>query len=710
MGLLAVLVLSGYFPCARGHAQDFAETVRVPHANGAQLVHLLSLDFSGWHPWAGVAFFRSHHERASVGDLLTRSVHHVQKPKADSDEGLAEEKPVNEGVLGPIVLGAFVVFALWDFANDIRTLANLMTNAGPLDAPAAHEKADSSGYGTAPPAMMAPVPEGGSAMVGTDAASSAAHGAALVPPIPASQAMAVTHPSRTTPRTPRTPRGATPRTPKSAREQEWSTGPLFALTSWRLYSGFLNATWLPFLMAMEGATMMQEKQSLFMGMAKLTYGVTIMLNPVLGLMGDKAVLLRRDLGRRMFFRFGVCMAAGGIFGCLVAHRHLSVGGFLFGILVWRLGDAVCEVTAEALVPEVVPFTQLQSASSIKSGLFLLGGLLGYLSLVLLAKWDYIWLLYGYPALMLLCSIPTLVLLESFGFPSEVEETPRKRLKDASQFLAKAYLGPMRLKGGFPLASVAILIFSLGTAPLFLFLLIVRDIVGTLDYAQLEIQFCAASTLFQLCSAISGSASSALAAGIEKDTMQLATAGVTPVVVQELLKRRGRVLVAMMVLLGMVSTCLPALAVLPTHFLRVVAFLGIAAVLGAVYGAAFARWQDLVWRLVPPGEEKMANAMGFQIMCRLLGLGFSNLIAGVILANFATLEDEVPISKEGWLVDADGQVLPVYSVQGYCVLCVWSLLCALCSSYFAYSAVDAATSEIEALTAKREAQKPVTPSA
>ena len=63
--------------------------------------------------------------------------------------------------------------------------------------------------------------------------------------------------------------------------------PVIRSSSYRFYTGFLSATWLPYLLAMEGQDLWQEKQAMFMGVAKLIYGATILMNPIFGLVGDQ---------------------------------------------------------------------------------------------------------------------------------------------------------------------------------------------------------------------------------------------------------------------------------------------------------------------------------------------------------------------------------------------------------------------------------------
>jgi len=67
--------------------------------------------------------------------------------------------------------------------------------------------------------------------------------------------------------------------------------------------------------------------------------LTILLNPVFGLIGDQAVTLSHGIGRRLFVRFGITIAAVGMYICVLAGRERAFLSFLSGILVWRLGEA-----------------------------------------------------------------------------------------------------------------------------------------------------------------------------------------------------------------------------------------------------------------------------------------------------------------------------------------------------------------------------------
>jgi len=228
----------------------------------------------------------------------------------------------------------------------------------------------------------------------------------------------------------------------------------------------LSATWLPYLLAMEGQYLWPEQQSIFMGLAKLIYGVTILTNPVIGLIGDQATSLSHAVGRRLFVRAGISLSALGMFICILAGRNHAFLSFLAGILIWRLGEALNDVTTEALIPEMVPQSQFQLASAVKACSYLLGGLFGLMLLFILSEVDFRWLYFAYLAGMLISSVPPLFLLDQ---DRPLNSCEKSKLRDA-HFLAsllQAYTNPMAIPGGFPLASVSVFLFNLSSAPYFL---------------------------------------------------------------------------------------------------------------------------------------------------------------------------------------------------------------------------------------------------
>mmetsp|Transcript_46197 Transcript_46197/g.100387 ORF Transcript_46197/g.100387 Transcript_46197/m.100387 type:complete len:671 (+) Transcript_46197:164-2176(+) len=482
--------------------------------------------------------------------------------------------------------------------------------------------------------------------------------------------------------------------PKLKNQKPWPLRWIIGLTSYRFYTGFLTATWLPYLLAMQGQDLWREKQSLFMGIAKLIYGMTILLNPILGLVGDQAVLMSHSTGRRLFVRVGVIIAVLGLLLCHVAGEEHALLTFLCGILVWRLGEAINDVTTEAVVPEMVPASQFQVASAIKACSFLFGGLFGYVLLILLADLHYGWLYYAYPVGMLLCAIPSLMML---GEDPSAAAAARQEPVAREGFLAavsKAYVGPMRFKGGFPRACLAVFVFSLGTAPMFFLLLIVRDLVGITNPIVLQQQFSLSSIVFFLSAAV---ASMLIGVSGRGNASQLDQG--------EILRQRGMMLVHSMIAFGLLALGIPAITLLETLESRDCAFHIVAALFGIAFGSAFTRFQDITWQLLPPGAD-VANAMGFNVMSRLLGLGIGNFLAGLILDSFYlggsfTNPASTWQHYKGWHLEySNEKVEPVYSPFGYVVMCTCCAMCVFASSAIAYSAIGAARAELEAVKAPR----------
>jgi len=445
----------------------------------------------------------------------------------------------------------------------------------------------------------------------------------------------------------------------------WSGLMLVGLTAYRFYTGFLTATWLPYLLAMEGEYLWSENQSMFMGCAKLIYGLTILSNPILGLVGDRAIILSHGIGRRLFVRVGVGLAALGIVICLTASTIFYFYTFMFGVLVWRMGEAINDVTTEILVPELVPGEQFQFASAVKAAMFLFGGLFGYILLILAAGLHYSWLYYAYLVGMIVTCIPVLILLDNDA-PRLPRPGSRRRGDDFSTEMVEAYLAPARVEGGFPRACLAVFIFSLGTAPMFFLLLLVRDIVGIRDEVSLQVHFSGSSIVFFIAAAVAavlsgagpqrpGTSAPARQAGEDSHLVRL--------IVQ---------MTYSVSWFALMCFSFPWLIMLPSVHMRLVLFYISAGLTGYAFGLAFSQFQGITWQLLPPGID-LANAMGFNVMCRLLGIGVGNFIAGVILDFFfIDIDESMSVGGGG------------YSFIGYFLMCTASGLATLVAAVLSYS--------------------------
>jgi len=460
---------------------------------------------------------------------------------------------------------------------------------------------------------------------------------------------------------------------KAEEPYTWSATMLVGLNAYRFYTGFLTATWLPYLLAMEGQYLWSEDQSMFMGCAKLIYGATILSNPILGLAGDRAILLSYGIGRRLFVRIGVALAALGVVICMIAAYIQYFYTFMFGIFVWRVGEAINDVTTETLAPELVAPEQFQFASAIKAALFLFGGLFGYILIVLTAGIHYNWLYYAYLTQMIITCIPVLLLLDDDA-PRLPRAGSRQQRINFGAEMAEAYLAPPRIEGGFPRACLAVFVFSLGTAPMFFLLLLVRDIVGIRNEVALQTHFGGSSIMFFLAAALAAAMSGTRPPkpGANLPAQQAASQDSESAGDSSLVKSIVRMTFSVS-LCALMFTIFPWIALIVNVQPRLIAFYMIATLCGFGFGLSFSQFQGITWQLLPLGID-LANAMGFNVMSRLLGLGVGNFIAGIILDFFYV---DIATASPGI---TDGG----YSFTGYVFMCTASGMATLGAAILSYS--------------------------
>lgn len=478
---------------------------------------------------------------------------------------------------------------------------------------------------------------------------------------------------------------------KSTDAPAWSSFSIAALVTYRFYSGFNSATWLPFLLAKEGECLWEENQASFMAIAKLLYGATILLNPCMGLWGDRAVEKAQGAGRRLFIWSGVLIAALGMLLCIWSDASKNFWLFMVGILFWRTGEAFNDVTVEALAPEMVPPAQYQTAGAIKAAVFLLGGVMGYVSLIVLANYDFGWVYTAYLFGMLICALPQLIILT-------VVESPRIKFRygrneSFTQSMTKAYLAPMFLPGGFPMACLAVFVFSLGTAPMFFLLLMVRDLLDIHDDVEEQRLFSYVSIVFFVSAAIA----SVMLFVVSRQGMQ------------DTLQSRLRLLTRWIVVFGMAAIALPFMGEIPDRAWSETFFYVAAVMMGFAFGMVYSKFQDSTWQLLPENCD-MANCMGFNVMSRNAGVGFGNFLAGMALDLFPAHRHrigDVVKQRKWWHVvhpEAIMQYLheaPGYTHTGYYLMCTCSGILVFVSGIVAICAGTRAAAlkkEAEPLTA------------
>mmetsp|Transcript_23583 Transcript_23583/g.42608 ORF Transcript_23583/g.42608 Transcript_23583/m.42608 type:complete len:574 (+) Transcript_23583:60-1781(+) len=450
-------------------------------------------------------------------------------------------------------------------------------------------------------------------------------------------------------------------------KEKWSTLGIICLLLYRVYSGFNSATWLPYLLAKEGETLWSENQALFMGIAKLIYGLTMLTNPMCGLLGDKVVAVSHGIGRRFYVRWGVTLAASGIAICVLSDIYHSFYWFMFGIFVWRMGEAMNDVTIEALAPELLPQSQYAMAGGIKAFMFLMGGVMGYVMLIVLADVNFTWVYVAYLVAMPIGISPALFMLSNDGpmRSSRVAEAYEHSFKEN---LHRAYIEPFRIPGGFPLASVAVFVFSFGTGPMFFLLLMVRDLLGIDDDAQQQRVFAYLSIVFFLSAAVA----SILATQEGAISSEEERTEDEELKVKETALLRYARLKTSIILFGFVGIFLPFMVLIESQWWRSTYFFSMALLYGFFFGSAYSRFQDCTWMLLPPGVE-MANVMGFNVMCRNSGIGLGNFMVGLILECYVVGGSSL---YESLFESTDTN----YSTAGYVWMCSISAVAAFASCH------------------------------
>jgi len=388
----------------------------------------------------------------------------------------------------------------------------------------------------------------------------------------------------------------------------------------------------------------------------------------------------------------------GIYGCVIAAQIHGVWWYLAATVLWMLGEALADVTTETLVPELLPRSQYEISSAIRALNFLLGGLAGYAALILFRNFHYSWIYYGYLLVMLVCAFLTLCFINTDDLSVLKPKSGRKETP-LSTLILQAYYLPARLEGGFPLACVCLFVFSLGSAPMFFLLLMVRDVVGIKEHVSLQMHFSFISIVFFVAAAVAsvlgvftgGSSSSsgseeeraepgpeAVAAGPE------AGAGSAPSAQEEDAQRaetrqgmvsRWWLMVLSTAIFGVVCAIIPLVGLLPTLTSREVLFYFVAIAFGMSFGSVYARFQECTWSLLPTGVD-VANAMGFAAMCKLAGVGIGNFFAGIILDMFAQ----------------DGE--EAYSLGGYVLMCLFCSCVVLLSGRLAHDVSKVALSRYD----------------
>mmetsp|Transcript_85130 Transcript_85130/g.155132 ORF Transcript_85130/g.155132 Transcript_85130/m.155132 type:complete len:699 (-) Transcript_85130:51-2147(-) len=482
------------------------------------------------------------------------------------------------------------------------------------------------------------------------------------------------------------------------------------LTSYRFYTGFLGATWVPFLIAKEGDLLIADHKSVFMGIEKLIYGFSILLNPFFGLLSDRLAGSSHWGGRSSFLLVGVGIAGIGIYAAKIASEAHDISWYLGASLLWMLGEAMADITTETVAPEMLPSSQYDLAATIRTLHHVSGAAFGYIFLLIAAAvdWHFHWLYITYLLMMLLCAFPCLIFMrEARPANREPRSTGRSRTGPCMSALFEAYVAPMRYAGGFPRACVCMCVFSLGTSPIFFTLLMLHDLVGISDQRELQQYFSKVSIVFLMMagvtaafaglqgsdpatestadtsagdadrprqdassdsdlsqeettadsrattSAVTGGAARGRAEGdLARKPAPGGDAGAGPPTQQEQAagqaasSNRWPMMMVSIAGFGVVCAAIPAVSIPAKQHERLSLFVLIAGSLGLTFGSVYSRFQACTWSLLPRNVD-YGNAMGIAAMAKVVGCGVGNFIAGVILDCFRQSKDNYNV--EGYFV-------------------------------------------------------------
>lgn len=441
-----------------------------------------------------------------------------------------------------------------------------------------------------------------------------------------------------------------------------------------------------------------------MGICKVIYGGVSMTSPMIGLVSDRLEQLP-IMGRSPFVIVGTLFSGLGIVWCKVASVEKHPYFFFVASLVWMFGEGLADTTTETIVPDLVPSSQYDLAGAVRSIMYISGGLTGLTALLFLPNTRYDWLYVAYflqAGLVGLATVIVTMQINAGRSRSEAEwserheaqeerETAQTSPADASQntgasasssevpageqnvstsgswtigtYFYQSYIVPIRYPGDFPPAMLSLFFLSCGMAPLFFTLLGVRDMVGLEGNAQ-QFHFSGISMAFFIGAVVSsfGATLANLAAGpaqqdqqptvaepaesAEVSTPRLARAANPVPIPSSAGDSRWLVLVGSGLFYSMAVALFPTVSLPSTLQMRLIVYYMLSVGLGLAFGCAYSIIQVLTWVLLP-ADADVANAMGFVTVVKVVGLGVSNIAAGLILDFFQTPDHHASIV--GWAI-------------------------------------------------------------
>jgi diazepam-binding inhibitor (GABA receptor modulating acyl-CoA-binding protein) len=339
---------------------------------------------------------------------------------------------------------------------------------------------------------------------------------------------------------------------------------------------------------------------------------------------------------------------------------------------------------------MVPRSQFALASSIKASSFLCGGLLGYGLLYCMADVHYSWCYYAYLFCMFTFSIPPLLMLTN---DAPMAPNPHRKGNSFLTNIVKSYTTPCTYEGGFPEANFGAFIMACGTAPMFFLLLIIRDLIGIHGKVELQQNFAITSVIFFIFAAAATALDVVFCGRVgpldlkEPEDSQSASPKtrkakrLNDAEWESDKKRRLRILVVLTFMCGLSVGMIPIVQFFDSLEMRLRFWWPLVATFGASFGLGFSRMQDVTWRVLPKNVD-MANAMGFNVMCRNVGVGVGNFAFGALLDFFKvpglTLESLTAPGRHPFT-----ELGQVYTASGYSAMCLSCWFLNGCASLVIY---------------------------
>lgn len=438
---------------------------------------------------------------------------------------------------------------------------------------------------------------------------------------------------------------------------------LVGLCCFRFYSGLLMCTWLPFVLAEEGTLLMPMHESMFMGIGKLILACAMVLCPIFGLLNDQTV---HPWGRRRaWFIWGIGLLMIGIVGCAWASEQKSPYAYLFATTIWCFGEALAETTTESLVPDLVSGEDYLRAASARGILFMLGGFVGYGAIIVQATVVRAnqSVFYMYYLVVIFITAPFVI---AYATPNEAEiksiddyvERENARLRREQQeplvgdlaeqvpgdaeavsdieaaersksYFQRCYIECLNASPEFRLTSLATFTLAMSCTGMMFILLIVRDVVGLHDAAQIEYHMAAGSLVLLSCAVIV--------------SLLIGLIGIDS-------QKQVAVLLVFCVFFTLSEFSMACVIFIPTQHGRLVFLYGVAAVKGAAFGGIYNIMQPVTWEFIPEmwrsGTGSVSRAMSWISVCRSVGVGVGNFVGGFIL-DFAKTHSAVASSPEAY---------------------------------------------------------------